>query len=711
MLTTLSSLEPIARLTVAILFNSLWESALLAVVVLAILRVVPNASATTRYAAWCAALIASLLLPLAAISQVTVQRSQAAHSTYTAWTEAHAKTTFANTPVSKNLPVRTATTQNSPAKPPPSLRLPDRLRFSLPEYIVMPLFGIWVLAAILLLVRLAINLYRLERLKGDALPLPVDYRERLAQWRIADKGGRDVRLCVCDRIEVPVAVGLFDSMILIPQHLLDSLSQEEVDQIMLHELAHLRRADDWTNGLQRVIQALFFFNPAVLYIAQQLDLEREVACDDWVVRQTERVRPYASCLTKMAEVTAWPHRAMAAPGVFVTRRGLSVRVERLLRAGRDIRTNISFGPAGAVAAALVVIFFLLQNVVPSFAFTLPQEKAVASDAWSNSTHNIVVPKTAAKVAYTNTRSEVNSRTQANPQPRPQATDMNEGPVDVHVPAHRVQEQATTIHVPPINVNVPETNVHVPAVHVHVPSISKSSLPPDLVSNAVNMGLNGAAAGLRASSEALKSMHLTKGNYQGFNCVGCDYSGQNLAGHNFSNQRFNGSDFSHTDLHGANFENATLVGVDFAGANLRNVNFRNAKLNGCDMSRADTTGADFAGAEMVGCDVDAKALSASQARQWLTTCRNGCDFSGADLRDQDLRGISLTGVDLSDADLRGANLTDTKFSGVDFSGARLSGANVTGANFVGCDFSNVDLHNLDLSKAQFVGDKFDGSNTP
>ena len=38
---------------------------------------------------------------------------------------------------------------------------------------------------------------------------------------------------------------------------------------MLHELAHLRRADDWTNGLQRIVQALYFFNPAVLYIAQQ----------------------------------------------------------------------------------------------------------------------------------------------------------------------------------------------------------------------------------------------------------------------------------------------------------------------------------------------------------------------------------------------------------------------------------------------------------
>src|SRR6202035_3932415 len=128
------------------------------------------------------------------------------------------------------------------------------------------------------------------------------------------------------------------------------------------------------------IQAIFFFNPAVLFIAQQLDLEREVACDDWVLHQTGDVRPYATCLTRMAEVTAWPHRPLAAPGVFITRRGLSIRVERLLRAGRNIRTSVSFGPAGAVAAALIVLFFIAENVAPSFAFTLPAVPAVPAAA-------------------------------------------------------------------------------------------------------------------------------------------------------------------------------------------------------------------------------------------------------------------------------------------------------------------------------------------
>ena len=149
--------------------------------------------------------------------------------------------------------------------------------------------------------RLAIGLFRLEQLKRDALPLPVEYRDAMPQWTAANKGARDVRLCVSDETDVPVAVGLFDAMILIPRSLLDRLSEAEVDQICLHELAHLRRADDWTNGLQRVIIALLGWNPAALFVGQQLDLEREVACDDWVLSFADTVRPYALCLTKMAE--------------------------------------------------------------------------------------------------------------------------------------------------------------------------------------------------------------------------------------------------------------------------------------------------------------------------------------------------------------------------------------------------------------------------
>ena len=135
----------------------------------------------------------------------------------------------------------------------------------------------------------------------------------------------------------------------------------------MHELAHLRRADDWTNGFQRVINALLGWNPAAQFVGQQLDLEREVACDDWVLSFVHTVRPYALCLTKMAETATWPRQMIPAPGVFATRKHISLRIERLLGAGRNIATNLSLGPAAAAIAVVGAIGLVVAFVAPSIA--------------------------------------------------------------------------------------------------------------------------------------------------------------------------------------------------------------------------------------------------------------------------------------------------------------------------------------------------------
>ncbi len=679
-----SALEPIARVTLATVFNSLWEAALLAFAVWVILRLMPNLNASTRYAAWCAALAGSLLLPLATtIPQISVQRSTQSAITRSS-APGPAPQAAASHPPSTAIAKIAAAPAAARNANVPAFKMPERVRFLLPDYLALIVFGVWVAATLLLLLRLAVNLFRLERLKRDALPLPIDYRERLSQWAAAEKGEREVRLCVCAGIDVPVAVGLFDSMILIPHHLLQTLRAEEIDQIMLHELGHLRRADDWTNGLQRVIQTLLFFNPAVAYIAAQLDTEREVACDDWVVRQTKNVRPYATCLTKMAEATAWPHRALAAPGVFVTRRGLSVRVERLLRAGRNVRTSVSLGPAGAVVAALVVLFFVLQNVAPSFAFTKPAAPQFATTKSHARVHKTDAASVQRRVVLVKEFQRVAVAATAAPAtPAPAAS-------VITIPAKHIHIPSRTIHVPAVNVDIPER-------HITVPS------PPyaAALSNAVPSDLS-----TRIEQQVNAAMRLSGAKSGAFDCVGCDYRGQNLAGRSFRGQRLNGVNFSRSNLQNADFSSAVLLGVDFGHADLRGTNFAHAVMNGCDLTHADVTGADFEGVRMTGCNFDARSLSPVQARSLLLACRMGCDFNHANLAGQNLRGLSIVGVNLSGADLRGADFSNGKFSGIDFSGAQLSGAKFTGASLTGCDFSGVDLHDVDLSNAKMTGDKLD-----
>ena len=314
--------DAVVRFVVAMLFNGLWEAALLALAAWIALRAMPNANATTRHAVLAAALFASLILPAATAWIATVQPSGdvapastvgALHSTGNARPPAiHAS---ASTPAA------------APATP-TSVRAPWRPNLTLPRFLAVGLVALWLLGVVVVLARLIASLLYLERLKRDALPVPIEYRARLERWTRTTKGSRPVRLCRSSEIVIPIAVGLFDAMILVPDHLLEELEPKDVDAIVLHELAHLRRADDWINAVERLAQALLFFNPGIIWLVGQLDLEREVACDDWVLLQDEAL-PYATCLAKVVETTIWPYRAMSAPGAFVTRRAMSVRIERL----------------------------------------------------------------------------------------------------------------------------------------------------------------------------------------------------------------------------------------------------------------------------------------------------------------------------------------------------------------------------------------------
>ncbi len=629
-----SLLEIIARSVLIVLINGLWQGAAIAGLTWLALRLFPRTNASTRYVAWTVALIATLIIPIVT-SVPHISYVSSPTTTMSALPDAHEGPALLR-PRSHERASSTAQTQHSS----PSVPQIPRLHLSLnPAPIVTAVFfGVWVLLALALVMRLILALTRLERLKSDAMPLGLEYRDKLVQWQRLYERDRDVRICVTDGIEVPVAVGLFDSMVLLPQHLLNEFDASEIDQISLHELAHLLRHDDWTNGLQRIIAALLFFNPAVWFIARQMDIEREVACDDYVLELTGAVRTYAFCLTKMAERTSWPHQPLAAPGVFTTRKNISIRIERLLRSGRAVSSKISPVTAVAVAIGLIAGYLLARSVTPAVAFAMPSPAVAATapkqiaQAEPVPTASAAPPKPAA-TTHTRTRPEVVVTTK---------------PFTVTVPA-------TTVNVPATSVKLPQTSYTIPSVKVAMPHVRIAAVDV----------------------------------HGGMNCSGCDFENQNLAGKNFAGSNLTGSDFSHTNLQNANFDGANLSGVDFEGADLRNASFAGANLEGANLEGAKLDGTNLDHANLSGSDIEVRSLSQAQIRAYLPRC-TGCDLHGANLSGMDLRGIHLTGVDLSHANLRGANLQNATFSGVDFSGADLRGANTDGTKFIGCDFSGAQL---------------------
>ena len=107
----------------------------------------------------------------------------------------------------------------------------------------------------------------------------------------------------CERVAVPVVVGVLRPMILLPLSLGTALTPDQLRAILTHELTHLRRYDHLANVLQRFVEAVLFFHPAAWYVGWRINVERENCCDDLVVATGEHRCTYAESLVRAAELS------------------------------------------------------------------------------------------------------------------------------------------------------------------------------------------------------------------------------------------------------------------------------------------------------------------------------------------------------------------------------------------------------------------------
>ena len=157
------------------------------------------------------------------------------------------------------------------------------------------------------------------------------------------------------------ALGLGRPVILVSRSVADALSDESLDEIVMHEQAHLDRYDDWSQLLLAVVGSLAGLHPAVRFLARRLDVDREAACDDRVVSCTGATRRYASSLLAVAAASNPEARgvefAAGVPTATTTASALRVRVGRLLDPRRDRGARL------ASATSLVSVTALALAVV------------------------------------------------------------------------------------------------------------------------------------------------------------------------------------------------------------------------------------------------------------------------------------------------------------------------------------------------------------
>ena len=225
---------------------------------------------------------------------------------------------------------------------------------------------LWLALSPLALLRVTTGLVGAERLRRQSRPVQdTEFEYRCRQLVETLRTRCRVAVAACDRISGPVLVGIVRPVILVPPAALTGWSPEQVEMVLLHELAHVRRWDNLVNLLQRVTESLLFFHPAVWLVSNWVRRERERCCDEFVVSRTGDRPAYAELLASFAipsgaaegELRKITARCQAATSSMARADCLS-RVRHILRKG-DEPMQVSRKAFGGVLLAVVAALTLI----------------------------------------------------------------------------------------------------------------------------------------------------------------------------------------------------------------------------------------------------------------------------------------------------------------------------------------------------------------
>ena len=284
-------LHVLSRSAAYSILNSLFAGIVIALLAGAITRMVRRQGSGTRFAVWYLALVSIALLPLVGHLTTTSVKGISVASTG---------------------------------------------KLTLPESFASYLFIFWIIGTVLGLMQLAHGVYRLRRLRATCTPVDLNQLDPSLRDSLADACvHRPVTVCTSDSVRVPAAIGYLRPIVVFPAWALAEIPPAELYAILLHELAHLRRWDDWTNLAQKLVKAIFFFHPAVWFIESRLTLEREMACDDAVLASSFSPRAYAESLVGLAEKSFLRRGIQLAQAAVSHVQQLKLRLAEILRKDKD----------------------------------------------------------------------------------------------------------------------------------------------------------------------------------------------------------------------------------------------------------------------------------------------------------------------------------------------------------------------------------------
>src|SRR5438309_2814677 len=319
------------------LVDSLWQDALAAAGLAALLALIPVRAARARYTLATFTLGLMLALPLATAVQV---------SGASPWTSDAVTATSPAAPGPMSGPGPRAGPVAPTALAPVAARIRAAMEPALPWVVL-----VWFSGVVALSLRLASG-WLVTRQLGSVgtSSVPDACREAVARLAARLRISRPVRVLESAVVQVPAVIGWLRPVILLPASALTGLTPLQLDALLAHELAHVRRYDYLVNLIQSVIETLLFYHPAVWWVSQQVRDEREHCCDDLAVAVCGDPHFYARALLGMERLRVTP------PGFVLAAAGrggsLMGRIRRLVA---PVQTEIfPRWMAGVIAVALAL---------------------------------------------------------------------------------------------------------------------------------------------------------------------------------------------------------------------------------------------------------------------------------------------------------------------------------------------------------------------
>jgi beta-lactamase regulating signal transducer with metallopeptidase domain len=338
--------QPFARAVGWTLLQFVWQGTLIALVTGVVLAALRRSGPDVRYVVATIALALMLTTPIVTVVQ-TLASVPAVPPAATNARRSSAAGLEAHEP--------TASPLSSAETAPPRIADVTAPSFSIEAWLPS-LVSVWLGGVALLTLRLFSGWMWVRRLRSHGTrPASAHLQNALRRLTRQLHITRAVRLVESSRVAVPTVIGWLKPIVLLPASAIAGLSPDQLEAILAHELAHVRRHDYVVNLLQTVVETLLFYHPAVWWLSRRIRTERENCCDDLAVSLCGDPVAYAAALAELEGL-----RSSSAPLVLAASGGsLLQRVRRLL----GVPTHAGRAPGWlAAGAALLVLSAMSAGV-------------------------------------------------------------------------------------------------------------------------------------------------------------------------------------------------------------------------------------------------------------------------------------------------------------------------------------------------------------